>query len=212
MLWLRLLHLGYDHTIYVATIKCASIMQEVSRKQPPQISEKTFSVSKPGTNIGTGGQETTLCKDTSIAFSHHSPWMWKTLIMQRGKRHFYKTRFQKFRSLDSTVSYFFLHKFTRSKLFWDQALNTFYMLLTNFPSILTSGRLQWMEHSMRPRDWNWGNSRVYVIIRHRCKHLPMRSTWRRKYFDVNARSIVKKGGHLDPGNVKLYSSMGCIHE
>lgn len=73
MLWLRLLHLGYEHTIFVAVIKCASIMQQVSRKWLLQISETTISVSKPGTNVGTGGQERTLCKDTSIAFSHHCP-------------------------------------------------------------------------------------------------------------------------------------------
>lgn len=78
MLWFRLLHLRYDQTIYVATIKCASVMEQVCRKQLPRMWETTLSVSKPGTKTGTEGQERTSCKDTSIAFALHSPWMWKT--------------------------------------------------------------------------------------------------------------------------------------
>lgn len=56
------------------------------------------------------------------------------------------------------------------------------------------------------------SSRVYVIIRHRYRRLPMRSKKRREYFDVSAESIMQKDGHLDPVNVKLYSSMAYIHE
>lgn len=55
-------------------------------------------------------------------------------------------------------------------------------------------------------------STVYVILRHRYRHLPTRLKKRKEYLYFDAKNIIQEDGHLDSADVQLYSSLGHIHE
>lgn len=108
MLWFRLLYLGCGQPIYVAAIKCASIMQKVCRKKLPWISDTAFLFPNQALRQDWRHRKEQFAKTLPFHLQFTTPgcenWV---LIMLRGRRHFNKPKSQKFQSLGSTASYFF---------------------------------------------------------------------------------------------------------